>query len=75
MSNLIAEYRRLTVGSETLHALDATLMLVEKATGLQIRVRRGSVMVTKAPTWTRYAPSWKPLSDIAEQAGAGRAAG
>ena len=67
MSNLTAEYRQLTVGPETLHALDATLTLLEKATGLQIRVRRGSVIVTKAPAWKPRVQSWKPLSDSIEQ--------
>lgn len=66
MSNLTAEYRRLTVGPETLHALDATLTLLEKATGLQIRVRRGAVIVTKAPAWTPHVRSWKRLSDLVE---------
>lgn len=72
MNNLIAEYRKLTVGPETLYALDATLTLIEKATGLQIRVRRGLVMVTTAQRWTPYARSWKPLSSIAEEAEATR---
>lgn len=68
MNSLIAEYRKLTVGPETLHALDATLALLEKATGLQIRARRSAVMVTKAPAWTPYARSWKTLSDIIARA-------
>lgn len=55
-------YRRL--GS--LHALDATLALVERATGLQIRVHRGKITTTETQNWTPYERSWKQLSDLVQ---------
>lgn len=72
MSELIAEYRELTAGPGSLHALDATLALVERATGLQIRVRRGKITTTETPTWTPHERSWKQLSDLVQETAAYR---
>ncbi|MBI4610353.1 MAG: hypothetical protein HY726_15245 [Candidatus Rokubacteria bacterium] len=71
MSSLIVEYRRLTVGPEKLPALDAALTLLEKATGLHIRVHRGSVVVTKIPAWIPPVRSWKSLSNLVEKQATG----
>jgi hypothetical protein len=63
MSKLTTEYRRLIVGSETLQALDATLTLLERATGLRIGVLRNSVITAAAPAWIPPGRSWKQLSN------------
>jgi hypothetical protein len=64
MNELISEYRKLTSGPESLHALDATLALIERATGVQIHVRGGAITATESATWTPRARSWKQLSDL-----------
>lgn len=72
MSELIAEYRELTAGPGSLHALDATLALVERATGLQIRVHRGKITTTETPNWTPHERSWRQLSDLVQETEANR---
>lgn len=67
MSELISEYRKLTSDPESLHALDATLALLERATGLQIHVRGGVITITETSTWTPRDRSWKQLSDLAQR--------
>jgi len=62
MSTLISEYRRLTVGREALSALDAALALLERATGIQTRVRHGVLVISGIPTWTPPVASWQSLS-------------
>jgi hypothetical protein len=62
MNTLFSEYRHLLTGRETLAALDSAVTLLEKASGLHVRLRRGLLTITRIPNWTPPVKSWISLA-------------
>jgi tetratricopeptide (TPR) repeat protein len=70
MNKLIAEYRQLVKRPESLNTLDATFSLLERATGLEVRVHGPDLTVKETEAWNQYGGSWKRLPKFRNEAAA-----